>query len=481
MTDESSALTDRRRPAKRRAVGVALAVTMAIVVTMAIAAVPLLLGRGGDAPVGSGRAVEDDEALIAVRAAVGRTVASGSYETDFETYSTHPVDPASHRCPPGPSCGAGGTSTFESRGHGIVNFDPYVSRIVTDSSVGPRILVVTSTTVWLTTGDGGGTIVPGVPLSQFASTVQGTLGPSQGALAMISLASPGGSLNLEEEAVADAAPAGTGTVDGTSVTYYDVTIDMTKLAEAPDLTDVQRATIEAALPLLHRGGYTGTTERIGVDAVGMIREVTATTHFADGSTGTRRTVLSNFGCAPRVSPPDRIPPSVSAPVPCPAPDATTATTAPPSDPTAPLPTTSTAPETSSPAPLTASPDADGSDTEAIRAAFLGWIDAQPKDAIDAFVEDYASIRDAHRQGMAQHSPESLTRYSGRVDSITVVDDTHADVVYSILFDGIPQYGHRAGEAVKIDGTWMVTRATVCDLLALGGITCPAPTTAEAAD
>ena len=58
---------------------------------------------------------------------------------------------------------------------------------------------------------------------------------------MIGLASPGGALNLEQEAVADATPAGTGSVNGTNVAYYDVTIDMTQLADTADLTDVQRA------------------------------------------------------------------------------------------------------------------------------------------------------------------------------------------------------------------------------------------------
>ncbi len=467
MTEDTVASTRDRRFGKRRAVVAGLAVTAAIV------AVPLLIGRGGDSSGGVGRPVGKDDALIAVRAAVGKMVASGSYETDFETHSTQPTVPAPQLCPPNASCsGPSGASTFDTRGHGIVNFDPYISRSVTDTSVGPRTLYVTSTTVWLSSGDAGGTIVSGVPLSSFASTVEGSLGPSEGALAMIALASPGGSLNLEEEAVADATPAGTGSVDGTDVTYYDVTIDMTKLADTPDLNDAQRETVQAALPLLRQGGYTGTTERIGVDAAGWIREVTATNHFDDGSTGTRHTTLSNFGCAPRISPPNQPAPAVTTPSPCPAPDPT-ATTSPPTSTSTPSASPTT---TSPPVSSTTSPVADASDTDVIRAAFLGWIDAQPKDAIDPYVEDYASIQDSIRQGMAQHSPEDLAKYSGRVDSITLVDPTHAAVVYSILFDGTPQYAERQGQAIKIDGVWKVSRDTVCALLSLGGITCPPRTT-----
>ncbi len=176
---------------------------------------------------------------------------------------------------------------------------------------------------------------------------------------MISLASPGGALNLEQAAIADATAAGNGSVDGVDVTYYDVTIDMAKLADTPDLTDVQRATIAAALPLLRQGGYSGTTERIGVDSVGYIREITATNHFSDGSTGTRHSVLSNFGCAPKITPPDQVGPAVTAPASCtsPVPPTTTLTatsTTTPSATTASVPSSSSTTTTSGPAPTTTS-------------------------------------------------------------------------------------------------------------------------------
>ena len=353
MTEANLAFTRERRPGKRRAVFAGLAGALAI------AAVPLLAGLGGDASGSGDRRVTKDEALTAVRAAVGKTVASGGYNTRFETHSTHPTVAAPPPCPPGSPCPfASGTSTFDSRGHGTVSFDPYVSYVVTNTSVGTRTFVVTSTTVWLSSG-GAGVTGTGVPLSSFAGAVQSALGPSLGALSMISLASPGGALNLEQEAVADATPAGTGSVDGVNVTYYDVTIDMTKLADTPDLNDVQRQTIQAALPLLHRGGYTGTTERIAVDDDGYIREVRATNHFEDGSTGTRHTVLSNFGCAAKVYPPDQIAPAVTTTRPCAPSPSTTTSLVPTSTSTTPSSSTSTslAPSTTlaPPSPTTTRP------------------------------------------------------------------------------------------------------------------------------
>jgi hypothetical protein len=127
------------------------------------------------------------------------------------------------------------------------------------------------------------------------------------------------------------------------------------------------------------------------------------------------------------------------------------------------------PPTTAPATVPANA---GSDEAAVRDVFLAWINAQPKDALDDIVEDFASIADVHRQGMAQHSDADLAKYSGRVDSVTIVDATHADVRYTILFDGVPNFSMMPGQAIKIDGKWMVTRDTVCNLLTYGGLTCP---------
>jgi hypothetical protein len=115
---------------------------------------------------------------------------------------------------------------------------------------------------------------------------------------------------------------------------------------------------------------------------------------------------------------------------------------------------------------------DASDEEQIRAAFLGWIYKQPKDGVNEYVEDFESIADSVRQGIAQHTADDLAKYSGRVDSVQIIDATHANVRYTILWDGDPQYAQQPGQAVKIDGVWKVTRDTVCNLLKYGGITCP---------
>ena len=328
----------KRREVRRRAV------VGAVAFLAAIAIVPLLLVLDGGSSKHVDTDLTKDDALGAVRAAIGRTVAAGSYEMDTETHSTAPR--SASQCGPAP-CGPSGGSQFDAQSHGIVNFEPsYVTRIESKSTYGTNVLWVTPTNVWLLGATGNPVLGPGQPLSSFAHSIVGALGPSPGALAALGLAVPGGHLNMQEEAVATSTPAGEGDVQGTHVTYYDVTIDMERLADVPGLSEVQRATIDDALPLLRQGGYTGTTERIGVSDDGYIREVTLTNHFSDGSTSGGHHVLSHFGCAPKLTPPDQG--GTVTPVACPPPDATPTTThaSPTSAPTSVPPTT--VPPTSAP-------------------------------------------------------------------------------------------------------------------------------------
>lgn len=140
-------------------------------------------------------------------------------------------------------------------------------------------------------------------------------------------------------------------------------------------------------------------------------------------------------------------------------------------------TTVTIPESASTtAPVATLPPSDNSDDVGIRAAFTGWLGSGDRTDISAFVEDAASIADAQAEGLAQHSPADLASYAGQVDAIVMIDETHADVTYTVLHAGTPQFPRVAGHAVKIDGTWYVTRDTACNLFSYGGITCPPRTT-----
>jgi hypothetical protein len=343
-TADQVARRGRHRRHRRRAVRVLGVLTV-------LALVPLVLVRlSGDGDEGQVVSGGPRDALATVRAAVGRTSAAGSYEIDLVTTMTQPgtsscgvlVGPNS-TLPTESTCVTLGPRTNQFTGHAIVNLEPYAMVAETNSpSLGAITTHVNSTHVWqlggATVGYGPGT--PGLSLADYSGQVVGTLGRGPGALAMISIASRGGYLYLEEEAIASAEPAGTGTVSDVPVTYYDVTIDVTRLVDAPNLSDIQQQTIAAALPLLQESGYRGTTERIGVDDIGHVREVNATTNFDDGSSTVGHSVLSNIGCAPTVYMPNETSPPGTPYAPC----ATTTTALPPSTP----PTTMTTSPSSTP-------------------------------------------------------------------------------------------------------------------------------------
>ena len=102
------------------------------------------------------------------------------------------------------------------------------------------------------------------------------------------------------------------------------------------------------------------------------------------------------------------------------------------------------------------------ETAAIHAAFEGWVSIKPPafENSEGFVEDWASIK-----ATAQAAAEAVGNpqcYTGRVDAITRISDTDADVIFTFLCDGQPaSIVNQQGRAVKIDGVWMVSRETAC--------------------
>lgn len=53
----------------------------------------------------------------------------------------------------------------------------------------------------------------------------------------------------------------------------------------------------------------------------------------------------------------------------------------------------------------------------------------------------------------------------RVIKVLMISPTHADVRYSILEDGQPSVPAQTGVAVLVNGHWLVSTATLCNLLA----------------
>jgi hypothetical protein len=112
-----------------------------------------------------------------------------------------------------------------------------------------------------------------------------------------------------------------------AVKVYRVTVDLRELATADAITPDEATAINDALAVLHKEGYTGTTEAVSVDADGFIRRTTSTATFDDGGKVVSDNTFSQFGCAGIVGLPGSGAPAVT-PQACPPPTpSTTATTA----------------------------------------------------------------------------------------------------------------------------------------------------------
>jgi hypothetical protein len=130
-------------------------------------------------------------------------------------------------------------------------------------------------------------------LSDFATITEQTLGTREGAVAMLSLSSPTGYLDLTQEQAAGAQPAG----NANGLAYFEVTLSPEQMATVSGTSPEEAKTITAALSALAGMGYTGTTMRIGVGGDGLIHSVVSTTNFTDGGAVTLTATFSNFGSA----------------------------------------------------------------------------------------------------------------------------------------------------------------------------------------
>ena len=190
-------------------------------------------------------------------------------------------------------------------GHGTINTSPLGMVASANIGSGLDVSVRVSSSVVYEGGSGdtglasaasgmasGGTSLPG-----FASLTEGALGSREGAVAMMGMASPTGYLDLVQPAIGATSQTGTGTVDGVSVTNYQVSNDLSQLAGSAGMSSAESQAITDALTVLKGQGYTTNTAAVSIDGVGFIRQVKSVDTFADGGTVTLLANFSNFGCA----------------------------------------------------------------------------------------------------------------------------------------------------------------------------------------
>jgi endonuclease/exonuclease/phosphatase family metal-dependent hydrolase len=134
-------------------------------------------------------------------------------------------------------------------------------------------------------------------------------------------------------------------------------------------------------------------------------------------------------------------------------------------------TVTSAPTTSGPPTHEVDPSTLAAITDAFRTVFDG--DVTDVDAKLAALQDGEILRPFF---LASYEAQAaiVSRIRVRVDEVLLVDPDHADVTYTLLLDGAAVLDHLPGAAVQVNGRWLVTRRTYCDVSTQGVTEIPPP-------
>jgi hypothetical protein len=110
------------------------------------------------------------------------------------------------------------------------------------------------------------------------------------------------------------------------------------------------------------------------------------------------------------------------------------------------------------------------DERAAADAFHTWISPGDLEQLVTRIEDGDALRDVLAESQTHVDPAAT--YEARVHEVRLVDPDHALVTFSLLRDGAALLANQQGVAVRIDGRWVVSRATYCAIVAMGGVSCP---------
>jgi hypothetical protein len=128
-------------------------------------------------------------------------------------------------------------------------------------------------------------------------------------------------------------------------------------------------------------------------------------------------------------------------------------------------TTTTAPEST-----TTTVD-EAAATEEVTTNWEAFFDnTKPLDERVTYLEDGEELQPLVEE-QAQILGEQASQATAQVDNVTLNDDGTANVEFQILLSGQPVLPS-TGTAVLVDGRWLVSKTTLCDLIALAGTTPP---------
>jgi hypothetical protein len=120
-------------------------------------------------------------------------------------------------------------------------------------------------------------------------------------------------------------------------------------------------------------------------------------------------------------------------------------------------------------------DADAEATAGITNAFETFFDGAQTDlsARAAVLENGDQLLPALEEVFGQ-TADVAARASATVDSIVLTGPDTADVTYSVLLDGQVALAAVVGNAVKVDGRWLVGQDTFCTIATQGSESLPEP-------
>lgn len=130
-------------------------------------------------------------------------------------------------------------------------------------------------------------------------------------------------------------------------------------------------------------------------------------------------------------------------------------------------------------PGTVSTTSIASDVDAIGRVALAGIMGQGTDDADLFIDHPEGLKQTRDALLAAYPEQAAARLVMR--SVTVTSFTEASFVYDVeLVAPLADRSLRdmVGHAVKIDGSWKVTRATACQVWGFGTGVCPFPASTE---
>ena len=110
-------------------------------------------------------------------------------------------------------------------------------------------------------------------------------------------------------------------------------------------------------------------------------------------------------------------------------------------------------------------------TDAIRVSLETVFGGANSRAVRLSAVDDASNLDDAMGTAAKLYAEATKTLEAEMGEIVFTDPTHASFLFRLRYTGAPLLPSRKGSAVLVGDRWLITRSTLCDVLAIAGATC----------